>query len=673
MQDSASRPPADILRLVAKNLAEMVMAYDMDRRLVFVNPAVETLTGYSVDELEKANFICWIHPDDQKRMLGFWETLFEGRDFHDEEYRLITKDGRVKWVVTSWSPILDDNGRQVGVQGREFEITRRKLAETAARHSEEKLRADQERYRLLFENSPFPMWEENFAEIRQYLHSLAAAGVSNVREHLWTNRSAVEECVRRVRILDVNRAAREFYGASTKEELLGGLSRIFDERAFEVFREELATFFENGNSFRTEFQVHTLSGEERVVDMVVSIVDSARGDWSRVIVSFFDVTDRKRLEDQVVQSQKMESLGRLAGGIAHDFNNLLTVINGYSDWILSDMDPANPFRTRLGAVRDAGERCAELTSQLLAFSRKHVVQTGPLDLNRLIRELHSVLDRILGDDIRVHTRLAPDLGPIEADRGQIHQVIMNLAANAREAMPDGGALTITTRNLENESTVLLEVRDTGHGMDDCTRRHLFEPFFSTRKETRNTGLGLAIVFGIVNQSGGRIEVESAPGEGACFLIYLPRSQRRIESEAPREPARRVMGAGSVVLVVDDREDVRVLACRMLEELGYQTLAADGGLEALAVAGAFKGSIPVLLTDVVMPGMNGRELADQLRRARPQMKTIFMSGYTDRLLQQDAGAGFSQFLQKPFTLAQLARELDAIEPVPLPGGVVEDAR
>ena len=673
LPDSPSRPSADILRLVAKNLAEMVMAYDMDRRLVFVNPAVETLTGYSVDELEKANFICWIHPEDQQRMLGFWEKLFDGSYYHDEEYRLITKDGRVKWVVSSWSPILDDTGRQVGVQGREFEITRRKLAETAARHSQEKLRADQERYRLLFENSPFPMWEEDFSEIRQYLNSLAATGVTDLRDHLSKHRSAVEECVRRVRILDVNRAAREFYGAATKEELLGGLSRIFDERAFEVFREELATLVENGKSFRTEFQVHKLDGEERLVDMVVSIVDSAREDWSRVIVSFFDVTDRKRLEEQVVQSQKMESLGRLAGGIAHDFNNLLTVINGYSDWILSDMDAANPFRNRLEAVRDAGERCAELTSQLLAFSRKHVVQTGPLDLNRLIHETHSVLDRILGDDIRVQAQLAPDLYPIEADRGQIHQVLMNLAANAREAMPDGGALSITTRNLENEGTVLLEVRDTGHGMDDCTRRHLFEPFFSTRKDTRNTGLGLAIVFGIVNQSGGRIEVESAPGEGACFRIYLVRSQRRIETAAPLEPAKRAVGEGSVVLVVDDREDVRVLACRMLEELGYRTLAADGGLEALAIAGSFKGAIPVLLTDVVMPGMNGRELSNQLQRVNPQIRTIFMSGYTDRLLQNEAGPGFSQFLQKPFTLAQLARELDAIQAFPLPDGVPEDTQ
>ncbi len=222
----------------------MVLAYDLDRKLVFVNPAVETLTGYSMEELEKANFICWIHPDDQPRMLALWEILFQGKSFYEEEYRLVTKDGRVKWVVASWTPILDDSGRQVGVQGREFDLTRRKLAETALRHSEEKLRADEERYRALFENSPFPMWEEDFSDVRCYLDSLEAAGVSDVRGHLTQNRQTVEECVRRVRILDVNRAARDFYAASSKEELLRGLGSIFDDQAFQVFRDEIATLAE---------------------------------------------------------------------------------------------------------------------------------------------------------------------------------------------------------------------------------------------------------------------------------------------------------------------------------------------------------------------------------------------------------------------------------------------
>ncbi len=656
LRHQASKPSADILRLITKNLTEMVLAYDMDRKLVFVNPAVETLTGYSMHELEKENFICWIHPDDQSRMLAKWDTLFQGGSY-EEEYRLITKDGRVKWAVSSWTPILDDSGAQVGVQGREFDLTRRKLAETALRHSEEKLRTDEERYRGLFENSPFPMWEEDFSDVKRYLDSLAAAGVSDFRAHLTDHRADLEECVRRVRILDVNRRACDFYGALGKEHLMGNLGEMFDERAFEIFRDEMAALWGNNSSFQTEFMTRTLKQEERLVDMIVSIVDSARHDWSRVIVSFFDVTDRKRLEEQFVQSQKMESLGRLAGGIAHDFNNLLTVINGYSDWILREIEPDNPYRERLAAVHHAGEQCAELTRQLLAFGRKQIVQPGPLNLNHVVRESQGMLDRILGDDVEVRTHLAPDLGTIEADRSQMNQVLMNLAVNAREAMPVGGVLTIETRNLTDPSEILLEIRDTGHGMDESTRRHLFEPFFTTRRGSKNTGLGLAIVFGIVSDAGGSIEVQSQPGEGAAVRICLPRIHAVAKDELPvqvtQHPER---GTGSV-LVVEDRADVRAVTCGMLQMLGYQAIEAASGAEALAIAGEHQGRIPLLLTDVVMPGMNGREVAEQLNKTYPKMRAIFMSGYTDHYLTPDSKLDQSTvYLQKPFTLTQLAQAL-----------------
>jgi len=660
LPNQGSKTPGDILRLIANNLAEMVMAYDMDRRLVFVNPAVETLTGYSTAELEKSNFICWIHPNDQQRMLRLWDELFEGRSFHEEEYRLITKDGRMKWAVSSWTPIFGDNGRQVGVQGRELDISQRKLAEAAHHHSDEKLRADQERYRALFENSPFPMWEEDFSDVRQYVGKLVASGISDVRTHLKANRAAVEECVRRVQVLDVNRAAREFYGAATKQELLAGLSSLFDEGALETFRDEIAALAEGRASFQAEFAARTLQGDERLVHMIVSIVDSARSDWSRVVVAFFDITDRKRLEEQLVQSQKMESLGRLAGGIAHDFNNLLTVINGYSDWMLMEMAPENPFHSRLKEVRAAGARCAELTQQLLAFSRKQIVRPGPLDLNDLVKESRAMLDRILGDDVRICTVLAPELGTVTADRSQMHQVLMNLAVNAREAMPGGGTLTIETRNMPDPPEVVLEMRDTGQGIDETTRRHLFEPFFTTKKDRKNTGLGLATVFGIVSHAGGRIEVHSQPGEGAAFRIYLPRAQSPAEKPAAVTAVRPQRGTG-VVLVVEDRDDVRSLICRMLEELGYRVLSASAGAEAVALARLHPDPVPLLLTDVVMPGMNGREVAEELQRLYPSMKAIFMSGYTDRILNDSGtleGGGF--YLQKPFTLSQLAGILRQVE-------------
>jgi two-component system cell cycle sensor histidine kinase/response regulator CckA len=651
---------SEILRLIATNLTEMVMAYDMTRKLVFVNPAVETLTGYTTRELEQENFICWIHPEDQARMLTLWDLLYQGRPYHDEEYRLITKDGRVKWALSSWTPIVDESGRQVGVQGREWDITARKLAETAQQHADQSLHQDEHRYRGLFESSPFPMWEEDFSAVKQYLDDLRAQGVTDIPAHLRNHRPAVEECLRRVRILDVNRAARSFYGAETKEQLLSGLEWMMDEAAFVVIREEMAALAGGRTSFQTDFSVQTLRGEERLVDMIVSIVDSARQDWSRVIVSFFDITDRKRLEEQFVQAQKMESLGRLAGGIAHDFNNLLTVINGYTEWMLQEIAADHPLHGRLSDVRSAGERCAELTQQLLAFSRKQVAQRGPLDLNQVVCEAQGVLRRLMGDDVRVETCLAENLAIIDADRGQMHQVLMNLAANAREAMPAGGALTISTSNLNGCGEVLLEIRDTGFGMDEGTRQRVFEPFFTTKRSANNTGLGLAIVFGIVNATGGRIEAHSHLGEGAAFRIYLPQSRQ--PQAVPPMPAQASAPSGSgLVLVVDDREEVRALACAMLNQLGYRTLAAGSGQEALSIARRHETPIPLLLTDVLMPGMNGRELAEEFRRRYSGTKIMFMSGYTDRTL---SGSGTLEpgtfYLQKPFTMAQLADFLASVE-------------
>ena len=256
-------------RLMAKNLTEMVLAYDMDRRLTFANAAAETLTGYSLAELENSHFICWIHPDDRHRMMEYWDRLFEGKSFYEEHYRMLTRDGRLKWVAASWGPILDDAGKQVGVQGRERDVTARVMAEETERQSEQRLRVSEERYRTLFEDSPFPMWEEDFSSLKSFLDELRAGGVTDLRAYFAEHRHALQECVRRVRIVDVNRTAREFYGASTKAELVGGLSRIFDEGAYEIFCEEMVTLAETNSIYQAEFQTRTLQGEERTVNMIV--------------------------------------------------------------------------------------------------------------------------------------------------------------------------------------------------------------------------------------------------------------------------------------------------------------------------------------------------------------------------------------------------------------------
>lgn len=649
-------------RLMAKNLTEMVLAFDMDRRLTFANAAAESLTGYSVAELERRQFICWVHPDDRGRMLGHWDRLFDGKSFYEEEYRLITKDDRMKWVAASWGPILDDTGRQVGVQGRERDVTERRMAEETLRQSEQSLRFNEERYRTLFEDSPFPMWEEDFSRVKIYLDALAGQGVDNLRVYLSEHRECLIECVRRIRVLDVNRAARDFYGVSGKDKLLGDLTQIFDSPAYEVFCEEMAVLAETNSLFKTEFQTRTMDGEERSVSMIVSVVETPNNDWSRVIVSFFDITDRKLLEEQVLQSQKLESLGRLAGGIAHDFNNLLTVINGYSDLLLQGLDPGTALREGLAEIHHAGTRGAELTQQLLAFSRKQVAHLRPMNLNGLIQESEVMLHRLIGEDIRLVISLDPAAGAIKGDRGQIHQVLMNLVVNGREAMPQGGTLTVETKRVllgpafkedlgaaGGRPYVRLQIGDTGVGMDARTKQRLFEPFFTTKHMSKGTGLGLSTVFGIVTQSGGHISVTSEPGHGSVFSVYLPHIASAAKTETSAAPRREAPKGSGAVLVVEDQREVRTLTCMVLRRLGYEVLEAADGSEALLVAEKHGTPIQLLLSDVIMPGMNGKELAAELSSSQPRMKVIFMSGYTDRIMSETGVLDNAvAFLQKPFT-------------------------
>jgi two-component system, cell cycle sensor histidine kinase and response regulator CckA len=657
-------------RLMAKNMTEMILAYDMDRRLIFANPAAQNLTGYSVAELEEAQFICWIHPQDQERMLNYWDALYEGKSFHEEQYRLTTKDGRLKWIEASWGPILDESGVQVGVQGRERDITERKLAEETLRQTEQRLRIDEAHYRTLFEDSPFPMWEEDFSAVKTYVDSLRRGGVANLKSYLAGRQEAVAECLRRVKVVDINRAAREFYGASSKEELMGDLSKIFDEQAYEIFREEIAALADNNSAYKAEFQTRTLAGEERTVSMIVSLVGAPSIDWSRVIVSFFDITDRKRLEEEFVQAQKLESLGRMAGGIAHDFNNLLTVINGYSELLLPELDESHPLREGLTQIKRAGARGAELTQQLLAFGRKQVSQPNPCSLNASIVEIQPMLRRVIGENIQLLISLDASLGTVKVDRSQMHQVLMNLAVNSQEAMPDGGKLTIETRNVWLGSSVrdtpgepgarpfvLLEVRDTGIGMDERTKKHLFDPFFTTKGIGKGSGLGLSTVFGIVTQSGGHISVSSEPGKGATFSVYLPWFDGPAKVEPASNDRRQNYRGTGAVLVVEDQDEVRKLVCYLLRDFGFEVLVAVDGNEALRIVERHPQTIRLLLTDVVMPGMNGRELAGRLTRLQPEVKVIYMSGYADQLM--GAGGiidGSIAYLQKPFTEDKLVRVL-----------------
>jgi two-component system, cell cycle sensor histidine kinase and response regulator CckA len=408
------------------------------------------------------------------------------------------------------------------------------------------------------------------------------------------------------------------------------------------------------------------------------LLGAERDSYGRVWY-FRDVSGRKREQEtleQLRQSQKMEAVGQLAGGIAHDFNNLLTTILGYSDLLASRTGDDDLTRKELEEIRRAGERAASLTRQLLAFSRKQILEPRVLNLNRVVRNIEQMLRRLIGEDVELETRLPESVGAVRADPGQIEQVIMNLILNARDAMPTGGKLTIETADVELETSiaafrfdlpagryVLLAVSDTGTGMDARTLSHIFEPFFTTKEQGKGTGLGLATAYGIVRQSGGYITVDSEAGRGTTFRIYLPRVEGVTEISG-RTPSSSLSPIGTeTILLVEDEAGVRKLSLTVLEKKGYVVLEAASGDMALQVARSQIGPIHLVLTDVVMPGMSGRELWDRLRLLRPDSRVLFMSGYMDDAIARHGvlESGIA-FLQKPFTpfgLAQKVRDvLDA---------------
>jgi PAS domain S-box-containing protein len=386
-----------------------------------------------------------------------------------------------------------------------------------------------------------------------------------------------------------------------------------------------------------------------------------------------DITTRQHLKEQLYQAQKMEAVGRLAGGVAHDFNNLLTVITGYTELLLSGLPAEDPMVNTLQEILKAGQRATGLTHQLLAFSRRQLLAPRVLDLNAIVADMEKMLRRLIGEDIELRTVLDPNLGRVHADAGQLSQVIMNLAVNARDAMPRGGQLLIQTMHGEIDpsygeapagvvpgSYVVLAVTDTGCGMDETIQTHLFEPFFTTKAPGKGTGLGLATVYGIIKQSGGHIEVASTLGKGTTFKLYLPRFEEAPPAQ-PLPPESAPARHGSeTILLVEDETAVRNLLRMVLSKKGYKVLEATNGRHALHVAGQHPGTLDLLVTDVVMPLMGGQELVQKLAPLRPQMKVLFMSGYTDsNLVRSGVSTGEIVLIQKPFSPDQLVEKVREI--------------
>ncbi|HEV2751358.1 MAG TPA: response regulator [Gemmatimonadales bacterium] len=496
------------------------------------------------------------------------------------------------------------------------------------------LRASEEQYRALFENTPYPMW------------------VFDLETH---------------KLLAVNSAAIAHYGYRREEFLALRIEDLRPPEEIPALEQHLAT---RPSGYRTTGPWRHRKKDGTIIHVETSGHEIPFAGRQAELVVIDDITERQRLEEQFRQAQKMEAVGRLAAGVAHDFNNLLTAILGTTDLMIEDLSPNDPDREGLLDIRGAAERAAVLTRQLLTFSRQQVVSPRVLRLNELITDLVRLLRRLLGEDVAIATALAPDCAPVKGDPGQIEQVLVNLSVNARDAMPNGGRLMLETKNVDLDGDypteritipagryVMIAVTDTGTGMDAKTKARIFEPFFTTKPVGKGTGLGLATVYGVVQQSGGYIWLYSELGHGTSFKIYLPRVDAAASEAAVEEPVAGALDGSETVLVAEDEEAVRQIIEKALDAHGYRVLSARDGVEALERASAHAGQIDLLVTDVVMPDMNGRELSRRLTETRPDLKTLYLSGYTDdAILHRGVLQEGVAFLQKPFSLRMLARKI-----------------
>lgn len=504
------------------------------------------------------------------------------------------------------------------------------------KRAEVALRDSEERYRLLFESSPYPLWVRDMQTLK---------------------------------ILAVNQATLDQYGYTREEFLALSLTDLFVPEDIPELEKFLAKPQSEDGFQMVEYWRHKRK-DGTIFHIEVTAHRLIFAGRPAKIVLVHDITEQKKLEEQLRQSQKMEAVGRLAGGVAHDFNNLLGVIIGYSEILESSLGESSSLQRKALEIKKAGNRAAALTRQLLAFSRQQVLEPRVLDLNAVVTHVEKMLRRLIGEDVALSTSLAGDIWNVKADQSQIEQVIMNLAVNSRDAMPQGGKLTIETANIVVDELyarqhpgatpgahVMLAVTDTGCGMDAETQAHMFEPFFTTKDVGKGTGLGLATVYGVVKQSNGHIFVYSEPGKGTTIKIFLPRDSGATVPSAPSKTPAKSLRGSETVLLVEDAESLRKLTSEILQSNGYTLLEAADGEEAIARARQHRGPIQILLTDVVMPGMNGRTLAEKLTTERPEMNVLFMSGYTDLAMgHQGILEEGSCLLQKPFTQETLLAKL-----------------
>jgi PAS domain S-box-containing protein len=624
------------------HVATSVFWADADGRFFNVNEAACSLTGYSRDELLSLSVSDVDTSVSRENWQAAWTELRERGTLAFESQ--LRRKGGSEVPVSVNSNLLESEGRQFSCTFIQ-DITRQKFDQ-------------QNQQRLACER------DNLLRQLQLQIERLPLAYLLFDAE---------------LRLTDWNPAAEKIFGYG-KDEMLGmapPFEKILSASAWEQAQPNLRRLREGDMTVHAVNENLTKDGRTITCEWINTPLLAEDGSFSGLMCLALDVTERKHLEDQYRQAQKMEAVGKLAGGVAHDFNNMLTIILGYTQMIRETLRESDPLRELVEQVEQAGKRGAGLTRQLLAFSRKQVLAPVLLDMKALLTNMESMLSRLIGEDVELSIRTAEDLWQVRADAGQVEQVIMNLAVNARDAMPQGGKLTVECDNIELDEQyaahepgaqpgkhVRLAVTDTGCGMDEATMARIFEPFFSTKGEM-GTGLGLATVYGIVRQSGGHITAYSEPGVGTTFKIYLPRDGEDSQIAPSADTSKGGLGGSETMLLVEDEEGVRSLARLALQRRGYKVLEAPSGAEALKISERYDGDIQLLATDVVMPQMSGRELADRLLSLRPGIRVLYMSGYTDdAIVRHGLLDARVPFLHKPFTLDALARKVREVLDCPL---------
>lgn len=609
---------------------------DRDGRIVRVNRTEATLLGYEPEEmLGRCVYEFAAVPEMDKAREAIRKKIAGERPLKPFERRYVTKDGEEIHVAIRDKLVFDEVGDVIGIRSTVQDVT-------ARIHAERELRESESRFKELFNNMSSGV---AVYEVLDDGNDFVFKDINAVGERI---SEVKRDDVCGKRILEIFPNAREF-------GLLDVMQRVW-------------------KTGKTECLPASLYKDDRVSHWVENNV--YRLPSGEIVAVYDDMSESKKLEEQLRQSQKMEAIGQLAGGVAHDFNNLLMVINSYSAFLLKSLDSDSPMREDVEEIRAAGERAASLTRQLLAFSRKQVLQPKILDLNSAVAEMDKMLQRLIGEDIDLATVTDPNLALVEVDPGQIEQVVMNLAVNARDAMPGGGKFTIETANVElsrdyanrhAEVTagpyVMLAMSDTGTGMDAETRLHIFDPFFTTKEQGKGTGLGLSTVYGIVKQSHGHISVYSELGHGTTFKVYLPQAEG-LPCETSSTPSIDAECGSETILLVEDEFAVRKLIAKALKKAGYTVLSASNGEEALQLYRQQKDFIDLVLTDMVMPKMGGIELIQQLRALTPNLRWIFMSGYTDRAMAHNGLLDTNEnFVSKPLTPDMLIHKLREVLDAP----------